>query len=205
VIEVPEEKRINLDFYKNNTIHFFLVPALLAQALRAGVTRAAIDDEVSWWLALYREEFPIPERDKLAAEIDRLFDLFRKEGASAGDDSAIDLNQPLMRLLLRVIDNFHEAYWMTARAVAKLDAGGMSEKALRNAIRKGYETALLLEDVRKPEGNSTITMGNALGRFAEMQFIEMQDTGKARERRVVRGARFAELDALLERLRSAFP
>lgn len=201
VIEVPEEKRINLDFYKNNTIHFFLVPALAVQALRAGVTRAAVGDEVSWWLDLYRDEFPIPERGKLAAEIDRFFEFFRKEGASASGD----LNHPLTRLLLRVIDNFHEAYWMTAREVAKLDAAGMSEKALRNAIRKGYETALLLEEVRKPEGNSTITIGNALGRFAEMQFIEMQDTGKARERRVVRGARFAELDALLERLRSAFP
>lgn len=204
VIEVPAEKRINLDFYKNNTIHFFLVPALLAQALRNGVPRASIQDEVRWWLDLYRWEFPIPEREKVADEVNRLLDLFRREGVFGGDDLTADPNHPLMRLLARVIDNFHEAYWITLQAVAKLDAAGTSEKALRNAIRKGYETALLLEDVHKPEGDSTNTIGNALNRYAELKLIEMQDTAKARERRVVRGARFADIDALLERLRSAF-
>jgi glycerol-3-phosphate O-acyltransferase len=203
VIEVPPEKRINLDFYKNNTIHFFLVPALLAQALRAGVPRAQVNDELRWWLDLYRWEFPIPEGDKLGLEVERLIELFRREGVFAGDGATANLDHPLMQLLARVIDNFHEAYWITARTLTRIEAAGMSEKALRNAIRKGYETALLLEDVRKREGSSTITIGNALSRYAEMGFIEMQETARPRERRVGRGPRFGELDALLERLRSA--
>ena len=43
VIRVPAEKRIILDFYKNNTIHFFLLPALLSRALLAGRARRGVE------------------------------------------------------------------------------------------------------------------------------------------------------------------
>jgi glycerol-3-phosphate O-acyltransferase len=204
VIEVPAEKRVNLDFYKNNTIHFFLVPALLLQVLRGGVRGAAVCDAVRWWLDLYRWEFPLPEGGELAGEIETLLGFLRAEGALAGADG--ETPQPenrMVRALSKVLDNFHEAYWVTVQAIGRLGADGTSEKAFRNAVRKGYEIALMLGDVCKPEGNSTTTVNNALSRYAEMQLIELQPTGKGRDRRVVRGARFDDLAALEDRLRAA--
>src|SRR5205823_11504944 len=92
VIRVPAEKRISLDFYKNNTIHFFLLPALLSRALLLRLQGAALKDEVNWWLDLYRWEFPLPEREAVAAELGRLLEYFRAEGAMvAGDGDTVDL------------------------------------------------------------------------------------------------------------------
>ena len=63
IIYAPAEKRMVLDFYKNNTIHFFLLPSLVAHALRRGVPRDDLQEEVWWWLDLFRWEFPLPERE----------------------------------------------------------------------------------------------------------------------------------------------
>jgi len=202
VIEVPIEKRVNLDFYKNNTIHFFLVPALLLQVLRSGARGAAIVDELRSWLDLYRWEFPLPEKDKLRAEIDDLLAFFRREHVLASDDTP-QPDHPMVRALSRVVDNFHEAYWITAEAIERMEQGGMSEKAFRNAVRRGHEVAIMLGDVGKPEGSSTTTVSNALNRYGEIGLIEFQDTGKGRERRIVRGARFDDLAALRARLSAA--
>src|SRR5581483_4569239 len=43
-IEVPREKRKTLDFYKNNSIHFFLLPSLVAHAGLRGLARADLKD-----------------------------------------------------------------------------------------------------------------------------------------------------------------
>jgi len=201
VIHVPSEKRMILDFYKNNSIHFFLLPALLSQALCKGLHGTALKDEVSWWLDLYRWEFPLPEREVMAVELGRLLEYFRIQGAiTAGDGDTADLQDPLIRSTVSILDNFCEAYWMTAQTIAQLDAGGSSDKTVVERIRGHYATGLLLGDVRKPEGNSTVTLGNALNRFAEMGCISVSAAPKGRERLIRRGPRFDDLASIERRL-----
>jgi glycerol-3-phosphate O-acyltransferase len=211
VIHVPAEKRVILDFYKNNTIHFFLLPALLSRALLTGLQGAALKDEVSWWLDLYRWEFALPEREAVAVELGRLLEYLRAAGAVAvGDGDRVDPDHPLIRSTAGILDNFCEAYWMTAQTLAQLDDGGLPHKAVVDAIRKRYATGLLLGEVRKPEGNSTVTLGNAINRFAEIDFVTVgagpkgrSPAGrgpKGRERVIRRGPRFDQLSRVERRL-----
>jgi glycerol-3-phosphate O-acyltransferase len=198
IIHVPTEKRIRLDFYKNNSIHFFLLPALLSRALLTGLRGAALKDEVSWWLTLYRWEFPLPEREAVAAQLGQLLEYFRSEGAIAAGD-AVSAEHPLIHSMSGMLDNFCEAYWLTAQTLARLVDGGTSQKTLLDAIRKRYAAGLLLGEVRKPEGNSTVTLGNAMSRFAEMESIVLT-AGKGRDHTVSRGPQFSELGGVERRL-----
>ena len=54
-------------------------------------------------------------------------------------------------------------------------------------------------EVRKPEGNSTVTLGNAMSRFAEMESIVLT-AGKGRDHTVSRGPQFSELGGVERRL-----
>jgi glycerol-3-phosphate O-acyltransferase len=201
VIHVPSERRVNLDFYKNNTIHFFVLPALLLEALNAGVRPASLGEEIQWWLDLYRWEFPLPEREGLAEEIEALQQFLRAQGVVAAD-GRIDEDHPLAKVLLRTLEHFHGAYWLTARTAARVATNPMPEKAFRNAVRKGYETALLLGELTKPEGNSTVTVDNAINRYAEMQLIQLNPGREgSKERRALAGERYDDLGALVQRLR----
>jgi len=201
VIRVPAGKRLVLDFYKNNTIHFFLLPALLSRALLTGIRGAALKDEVGWWLDLYRWEFALPEREAVAAELGALLEYFRTQGALvAGDGDAVVPEHPLVKSTVGLLDNFCEAYLIAARTLATLDDGGLPQKAVLDAARKRYATSLLLGEVRRTEGNTVVTLGNALNRYAELGLITLTDGPKARERIVRRGPAFAELGRLEARL-----
>ncbi len=201
VIHVAPEKRIILDFYKNNSIHFFLLPALLSRALISGLQGAAVKDEVSWWLDLYRWEFALPEREAVAVELGQLLEYFRAEGAiSSGNGEVVNPEHPLVHSTAGILDNFCEAYWITAATLMQLQEGGMTQKALMESIRRRYATGLLLGEVRKPEGNSVVTLGNALNRYAEVGYIVLSAGPKTRERSVRPGPQFAQLARLERRL-----
>jgi glycerol-3-phosphate O-acyltransferase len=199
VIYVPAERRLALDFYKNNTIHFFLLPALLLDGLGRGQRGAALRDDVSWWLDLLRFEFPLPEREGLSAELEWIQAYLVREGALSADGETLDAQHPFVVTVCAILDNFREAYWMAAQVLLELPEAGMSQRAAVERMQKRYRTGLLLGEVRKPEGNASVTLGNAISRFAELGWVQVR-AGKGKERIVTRGAKFDALGATAQRI-----
>src|SRR5262245_3815541 len=196
VLHVPPGKRFNLDFYKNNIIHFFLVPSLLTRALLAEVPFSALPAHIGWWLDLYRWEFPLPERDALAAEIGHWLEYYRDCGAMVGDSAAPD--HPVVRATAGLLENFREAYLVAARTVRSQEEWPILQDALTQKMRRQFATGLLLREVQKPEGSSIITFGNALSRLAELGHVSVVTKGRGgRERWVERGATFDRLPELI--------
>lgn len=199
IVEVPAEKRLSLNFYKNNTIHFFLFAALVASALRKGLRGQALREDVEWWLDLYRWEFALPERPTIGAELDRVLAYFHTEGAV--DGGSADRAHPLVRATAHLLDNFCEAYWVATLTVAQIKAdAAVPYKQLVEATGKRFAAYVALGDVGRPEGNSNVTIGNALSRLAEIGAIVIVKAPKGRDRLVLRGPGFAELAVLEARL-----
>lgn len=196
VIYVPTSKRANLDFYKNNTIHFFLLPSLLARVIQARGPVPRLEEEVRWWLDLYRWEFPLPEREALGSEIARWLGYFRDAGALVGGE--VVGSHPLLPLLASILENFREAYLTAVRTVCAEKDWPLGQRQLIQRARRHFATSLLLGEVTKPEAASAVTFANALSRLAELGCLETLAEG--RERRFVPGPRFAELAALAQRL-----
>ncbi len=203
LISVPAEKRLNLDFYKNNTIHCFLLVALLVRALQKGKRGDAVRDEVLWWLDFYRWEFALPERDTIEPELARLLSYLRSIDA-LGHFDVVRAEHPLVHTLAGLLDNFGEAYWVLTKTLLTLPEAGKPQKAVIADAQKSYQSELLLGEVRRREGNTTVTLGNALSRYAEVGYVTLvtgaRSGARARERIVQRGPRFAELGELGERL-----
>lgn len=199
VLHVPPEKRMNLDFYKNNIIHFFLLPALLSRALLRGLRPPSLEGEILWWLDFYRWEFPLPEKETVPAEVRGLIEYYRQDGAWVDEHGGqIVAAHPFVDTTQGLLDNFCEAYWVMGRTLSHLPPAGLSWKTVMAQARKRFETGLLLGEVRRPEGNSAVTFENAIHRFAEMGFVQL--SGERRDRTVLPADRFADLPAVLERL-----
>ena len=199
VIHVPADKRVNLDFYKNNTIHFFLIPSLLTRALLAEVPLTALPAYVTWWLDFYRWEFPLPERGALRVQLERWLDYYRDCGALEGDAAVVD--HPLIRATAGLIENFREAYLVAVRTVAAQKEWPISQAALLQRMRRQFATSLLLGEVHKQEGNSTAIFANALSRLAELGHVAVVRRGRGgRERSIEPGAAFERLADLIQRL-----
>jgi len=199
VLHVPMEKRVSLDFYKNNIIHFFLVPSLLTRALLAGVPAAELPERIGWWLDLYRWEFPLPERGAVATAVDRWLGYYRDVGALPGDVPKPE--HAALRATSELLENFREAYLVTARTIASQQEWPIAQPALLQRIRRQFRTSFLLGEVRKPEGNSVITFGNALSRLAELGHVVVSRRGRGgRERWIERGPAYDRLPDLLRHL-----
>jgi glycerol-3-phosphate O-acyltransferase len=199
VLYVPADKRLNLDFYKNNLIHAFLLPSLVARALCRGVETAALRDEIWWWLELYRWEFALPEREALAVDLAKLLGFFQESGALR--DGHPDEGHPLLVTARGILENFREAYRVTARTVTSEKDWPISEKVLLSHVRRAFSVAQLLGEVSKPEANSTVMYANALSRFTELGYISREAGGRtSKDRRIEPGSAYDRLLTLAERL-----
>ena len=199
IIYAPAEKRMILDFYKNNSIHFFLIPSLVAHALRRDVPRAELREMVWWWLDLFRWEFALPEREAVAAEIDQTLAYFTEVGAIDGD--YVRPGHVLLVFGDGILDSFREAYWIVTKTLLDLDADGFTYKAAIARMQKSFTMHQLLGQTRRPEGNSAVTFANALNRLTELGYIDQVRRGRGgRDRVVLPGSAVAELAALERRL-----
>jgi glycerol-3-phosphate O-acyltransferase len=196
-LQVPVGKRKVLDFYKNNTIHFFLLPSLLAHAYARGVPRTELKEELWWWLNLLRWEFALPERESVAAEAGRLLDYFRAHGASFDGDRR---NVPLVSALVGILENFREAYWIAARTALTIDGEAKAESQVLAQMARHFEAALVLGEVRKPEGATPVTFGNAISRLVEVGCLEREKRSGERDRYLRRGPQFRDLEAIVARI-----
>ncbi|HEY2388616.1 MAG TPA: 1-acyl-sn-glycerol-3-phosphate acyltransferase [Candidatus Binatia bacterium] len=202
IIYAAPEKRMILDFYKNNIIHFFLVPSLVAHALRRNIPLATLGDEVWWWLDLFRWEFALPERAAVAAEIEATVAHFRAAGA-LGPDGGRRGNM-LLVFGDGILENFREAYWIAAKTLMDLPPDGLPRKTALAKMQKSFEAHQLLGQAQKPEGNSQITFENAMHRLAEVGYIALQERGRSSKDQVVVPRRsFADLAVLERRLRES--
>ena len=199
IIYAPAEKRMILDFYKNNSIHFFLIPSLVAHALRRGVTRAQLREAVWWWLELFRWEFALPEREAVVGEIDDTLAYFTERGAIDGE--RVHAGHVLLVFGDGILDSFREAYWIVAKTLLDLDVDGFTYKAAIARMQKSFTMHQLLGQTRRPEGNSAVTFANALNRFAELGYVTLVRRGRGgRDQVVLPGNAIAGLAALERRL-----
>jgi glycerol-3-phosphate O-acyltransferase len=200
VLHVPTEKRMNLDFYKNNIIHFFLLPALVTRALLADVPVAELPEQIAWWRDLYRWEFPFPEREALANELARWLAYYREVGGVVGD--VVDRDQIVIRVTAGILENFREAYLVTARTLAAQEEWPIKQPDVIQRMRREFATSLLLGEAHKPEGSSTVTFGNALSRMVELRHVAVAHRRGTRDRWIEPGPAFDRLPELTQRLRS---
>jgi glycerol-3-phosphate O-acyltransferase len=200
MLSVPQEKRKTLDFYKNNSIHFFLLPSLVANAGLRGLDRADLKDELWWWLELLRWEFALPEREAVAAEAGRVLDYFRAHGAILGEDLS---RSDLVLSLAGILENFRESYWIAVRTALHLDGDAVPEAQVIEQMRRRFDAALLLGEVTRLEGASPVAFGNAVSRLVEIGCLARESRKGARDRWIRRGPAFEQLEAIGVRLRDS--
>ncbi len=170
IYSVPEERRIALDYYKNNVLHFFVPSALIAAALRAKggepVSRHMLRERVRQLSRLFKYEFMY----RADADFDEIFDDALSDLLEAGElEEIADRIQPTegdlgARLLTyaAMLRTYFETYRLAARGLEMLARGEMSRKEwLKKTLALGQRMYLageleLRESLSKARLESTI-------------------------------------------------
>ena len=203
IIVVRENKRLALDFYKNNVIHAFVLPSLVCSAMLEKKRGDALVEDVQRWLDVFRYEFALPDRHELGRHIETSIARLRELEALRGDE--LDATHPVVVATIGALDVFREAYWLGVKTIREvLTAEGVSEKALVAEYQKAYEAALLVGEVVQPEGATTVLFQNVISRLVELGFVRSERRGRGgRERFLLRSSRWSQIAAYEDELRTA--
>ncbi len=194
---VPEESRLELAYYRNNIVHYFVPEALLATAVRSFRDRQvdldALQEETLFLSRLFKYEWIYEERAEFENVFLRTLDYFEQAGwvategsptdGSATDGSAtndrgeVHVGEPFPRELSffsRLVLSFLEAYVIAAELLGEVEGvwerDDLVKKALKRA-RSDYLRGRILyyETLSKP------TFKNAVRLFEDWEVIERQE------------------------------
>jgi glycerol-3-phosphate O-acyltransferase len=202
ILIVSETRRLSLDFYKNNLIHVFLIPSLVAASVLSGRRGADLVDDVWWWLEMYRFEFALPARTELPDSVEKATEYLQKTGALSADGE-LDSSHALVRALSPILDCFRQAYWLSLQTIYEsVGEEAITEKTLTDEFRKNVKTAQLLGEVTKPECGNVVLLKNALSRSRELGLVEIESGGRGgRDKLITRGPNFGVTAAFIDRIR----
>ena len=145
IYRVPGRRRMALEYYKNNILHFFVPTALVANALRVGaepVAASELEERVARLAELFRHELNVTEDPhELVAEalsdmerngeVERMADHVRVGDADAGRD---------VETYADMLSSYFEAYLLAVRSASGLPrkGGALEEDKTEGVGRKEW-------------------------------------------------------------------
>jgi glycerol-3-phosphate O-acyltransferase len=184
VFSLEDDKRLTLEYYKNNIIHYLLPAAFVSTSILAQQTfrfslRQLLED-VAWMKKFFKFEFVYDNElsnEKMVADV---LEAFEGMGLVVGmEQGGPDQPYILSHRGLRAAQSFHnllrnyfEGYWLVLRAFRYLHKKSYTEKDFTKKILALGQKVLKLELIERPECLSKIIFGNALKCYVEQGLLE---------------------------------
>lgn len=138
---VDEEKKLELEFYKNSIIHFFIPHAFVAISLLSGKEEVkdteAIITDYAFLKHLFKHEFVFDEkenlREKITAVIEYFLDAAYITGSEDGEGYKVTkLGHNKLPIWAALAKTFIESYWIAAKTMSgRKEKGGKREDLLK--------------------------------------------------------------------------
>lgn len=201
---LADDKRLNLEYYKNNIIHHFLPVSLAALSILSSIEKEIalirIRDDCLFLKKLFRQEFIFEgdgnrEIEEALSYLEKCSIINRAEGRVAWETEEARDKLISFAGLLR---SYLESYWVVLNAFSAGEKGLTGGKDLPNYLRQLAEGMYEKGDIRRAESLSQENYKNAL-KFLEEEGILHYKTSRGKEKRKGEVAVFDE--SRMERLR----
>jgi glycerol-3-phosphate O-acyltransferase len=194
VYSLEDDKRMNLEYYKNTILHFFLPVSFVATSILTSpedmIPINRINDDYAFFKRLFRHEFIFDERKSDLEEVGEVLSYLRDRGMIAGFDknekSWIEVKGRGRTSLLPfagLIHNYMESYWVVIRGAYYLRKGFKAEKDWLKNIRDLGARMYKKGEIRRAESLSQSNYQSAVRYLKEVNIImesEVQDKGDKR-------------------------
>ncbi|MGO9120723.1 MAG: 1-acyl-sn-glycerol-3-phosphate acyltransferase [Desulfomonilaceae bacterium] len=179
---VNEQKRANLQFYKNSLVNYLWPESLLASALIANGSGATeltqvIQDDFSFLKELMSLEIIVDPLGQNGEILDSTFQWFLENGwlRHSGQDTASPSELEVFR---GILGDILEIYYLVLAAAESLKSGGINQKDFAKHLFSIAE-ALYTGDLKRPLPSIPMALvGNALSRFAQMGILDYNHSRK---------------------------
>lgn len=194
VYSMEDSKRLALEYYKNNMIHFLLPACFVAtsilsqQTFRFSVVQ--IVDDVATMKDLFKYEFVYDNdlsNEQLVVDVLEAFERLEWLYVRGEGDQPYALahkGHKAAQTFHNLIRNYFEGYWLVLRASRYLHKKSFSERDFIKKVMNMGQKALKLELVERPESISKLMFSNAIQYLNEKGVLEKkveEDKDKVQE------------------------
>jgi glycerol-3-phosphate O-acyltransferase len=197
VYSLEDDKRMNLEYYKNNILHYFLPVSFVAAAILAShddlVPVNRIVDDYAFFKRLFRHEFIFDDQKKDLEEVRETLAYLRDRGMIAGYDREekpwIEVKGRGRTQLLPfagLIHNYMESYWVVVRGCYYLRKGPKAERDWLKSIQGLGARMYRKGEIRRTEALSQSNYQSAIRYLQDVNIVsvaEVQDKGEKRTTR----------------------
>ncbi|MCU0589419.1 MAG: 1-acyl-sn-glycerol-3-phosphate acyltransferase [Syntrophobacteraceae bacterium] len=191
VYTIDDGKRLTLEYYKNNIIHFLLPAAYVATSILAQQTFrfsvAQILEDVAFMKSFFKYEFVFDNElgdEDLIAGVLQIFerrDWLHRLGENDQPFILSHNGHRAANAFHGLLRSYFEGYWLVLRAFRYLQKKPCTEKDFMKKVFNLGQKTLKLDLIERPESVSKIMFGNALNYYLERGLIEKkveEDKGK---------------------------
>ena len=192
IYSVDEDKRMNLEYYKNNILHSFVSLSFVSISILSGSrTRISLSEvmgDYNFFKALFMDEFIYDNKVDDREEVQRVVSYARDRGMidlHEGTDGSASIEvtgkgRASLPSFAGLVQNYLESYWIASRGCAYLKNKGRQEKDLIKRIHKLGVKMYKKGEISKTEAISQSNYKNALKYLVDYGAISMssEEDGK---------------------------
>jgi glycerol-3-phosphate O-acyltransferase len=212
VYSLEDGKRMNLEYYKNNILHYFLPLGFVATAILTSaddlVPLNRILDDYRFFKRLFRHEFIFDDQKTDLEEVQETLAYLRERGMVIG--FAKD-EQPWIEVKGRgrtqlipfagLIHNYMESCWVVVRGCYYLRKGSKTEKDWLKSLRGLGERMYKKGEIRRAEALSQSNYLSAIHYLQDVEVVTVAEVHEKAEKRPVKHYTLTEDKVQMESLR----
>jgi glycerol-3-phosphate O-acyltransferase len=192
VFSLDEEKRLHLEYYKNNILHFFVPLSFVAASILSksedALPLVTLMEDYKFFKRLFRHEFIFDHRKGDAEEVHEalayLLDRGMVAGLEKGDEAWIEVKGK-GRLYLRpyagLIQNYIESYWVVTRGSSYLRKDMRTDKEFLKLVQKLGTRMYKKGEILRNEAQSVSNYQNAMKALLDEEILRAVERGEKKE------------------------
>ena len=215
VYSVPDEKRPNLEYYKNNILHFFTAYSFVATSILScredSVPRDRIMDDYRFFKDLFKNEFIFDEQKSDSDKVEDILNYMHKarmiNGRGLVNETLIEVSgkgRINMRPFAGLIHNYIESYWVVIRGCSYLKKNPRPDRDFVKKVQMLGTRMYKKGEITRSEALSSLSYQNAIKFLVDSGVLKIEvtkDKKKDRETKLYALAADKEqIDMLRQRL-----
>ncbi len=196
VYSLDDSKRLNLEYYKNNILHFFLPLNFVATSMLAhpedNIPLGLILEDYRFLKRLFWNEFIFDQEREEGEDVNGALSYLHSRGMIAVErrgengDTCLEVKgrgRTNLRPFAGLIENYIQSYWVVIRACAYLRKGPKSEKEWLKNIHKLGSKMFRKGEVSRAEALSQANYQNAMIALQEAGILNLSESIDKRDRK----------------------
>jgi len=192
VFSLDEEKRLHLEYYKNNILHFFVPLSFVAASILSesddAIPLVTLMEDYKFFKRLFRHEFIFDHRKGDAEEVHEalayLLDRGMVSGLEKGDAAWIEVKgkgRMNLRPYAGLIQNYIESYWVVTRGSSYLRKDMRTDKEFLKLVQKLGSRMFKKGEILRNEAQSVSNYQNAMKALLDEEILRAVERGDKKD------------------------